>query len=45
VVAAEVEKVADLTVGGEETLCLAGRLEALHRKRSLGTRLARAVLG
>src|SRR5215218_1130399 len=30
VVAAEVEKVADLTVDGEETLRLPGRLEALH---------------
>ena len=30
VVAAEMEKVADLVVGGEETLRLAGRLEALH---------------
>src|SRR5215218_3993598 len=30
VVAAEVEKVADLTMGGEEALRLPGRLEALH---------------
>src|SRR5919202_1081588 len=30
VVAAEVEEVVDLVVGGEETLRLAGRLEALH---------------
>src|SRR3712207_6906576 len=29
--AAEVEKVVDLVMGGEEPLCLAGRLEALHR--------------
>src|SRR5215217_6679773 len=41
VVAAEVEEVVDLIVGGEETLCLAGRLEALHLAFSSSRRLVR----
>ena len=44
VVAAEMEKVVDLVVGGEETLRLAGRLEALHLAFSSSRRLVR-VLG
>src|SRR3712207_8679973 len=42
VVAAEMEQVADLAVGGEETLCLAGRLEALHLPLSSPCRLVRS---
>src|SRR5215212_9156441 len=34
-------KIADLVVGGEETLCLAGRLEALHLPLSSSRRLVR----
>src|SRR5215217_4993063 len=41
VVAAEVEEIVDLVVGGEETLCLAGRLEALHLPLSSSRRLVR----
>src|SRR5215203_5636690 len=41
VVAAEVEEIADLVVGGEETLCLAGRLEALHLPLPSSRRLVR----
>src|SRR5215208_7856240 len=41
VVAAEVEEIADVVVGGEETLCLAGRLEALHLPLSSPCRLVR----
>src|SRR4051812_40546371 len=41
VVAAEMEEIADLVVGGEETLCLAGRLEALHLPLSSPCRLVR----
>src|SRR3712207_4505954 len=41
VVAAEMEEVADLVVGGEETLRLAGRLEALHLPFSSPCRLVR----
>src|SRR3712207_9534983 len=44
VVAAEVEKVADLVVGGEETLRLPGRLEALHLPFSSSCRLV-GILG
>src|SRR5215218_9515450 len=44
VVAAEVEEVADLLVGGEEALCLPGRLEALHLAFSSSRRLMR-ILG
>ncbi len=39
VVAAEMEEIADLVVGGKETLRLAGRLEALHLAFSLPCRL------
>src|SRR3954471_3349215 len=39
VVAAEVEEVVDLVVGGEEPLCLPRRLEALHLAFSSSRRL------
>jgi hypothetical protein len=39
VIAAEVEEVVDLIVGGEETLGLPGRLEALHLPFSSACRL------
>src|SRR5215213_9546824 len=41
VVAAEMEEVADLVLGGKETLRLAGRLEALHLPFSSARRLVR----
>src|SRR5919199_5776402 len=44
VVAAEVEEVADLVVGGEEALRLTGRLVALHLPFSSSRRLMR-ILG
>src|SRR4051794_30918869 len=44
VVAAEMKGVVDLVVGGEETLCLSRRLEALHLSFSPSRRLMR-VLG
>src|SRR5215207_9365698 len=43
VVAAEMEEIADLVVGGEEALCLAGRLEALHLPFSSPCRLMRVL--
>ena len=44
VVAAEMEEVVDLVMGGEETLCLPSRLEALHLPLSSSRRLVR-ILG
>ena len=44
VVAAEMEEVGDLVVGGEETLCLPRRLEALHLSFASSGRLVR-ILG
>src|SRR3712207_3381428 len=41
VVAAEMEEIADLVVGGEEALCLPGRLEPLHLPFSSPCRLVR----
>src|SRR5918993_2746426 len=41
VVAAEVEEIADLVVGGEEALCLPRRFEALHLPLSSPCRLVR----
>src|SRR3954471_5217611 len=43
VVAAEVEEVVDLVVGGEEALCLPGRLEVLHLPLSSPCRLVRVL--
>src|SRR4051812_23402741 len=43
VIAAEVEEVADLVVGGEEALSLAGRLEALHLPLPSSGRLMRIL--
>src|SRR3954454_7361250 len=43
-VAVEMEEVVDLVVGGEETLCLPGRFEALHLPFSSARRLVR-ILG
>ncbi len=43
VVAAEMEEVADPVVGREETLCLPGRLEALHLPFSSSRRLMRIL--
>src|SRR5215211_7860653 len=43
VVAAEVEEIVDLVVGGEESLSLAGRLEALHLPLSSSRRLVRIL--
>src|ERR671913_302220 len=43
VVAAEVEEVVDLVVGGEEALCLPRRLEALHLPLSSPCRLVRVL--
>src|SRR5215468_9827334 len=40
-VAAEMEEVVDLIVGGEEPLCLAGRFELLHLPLSTARRLMR----
>ena len=44
VIAAEMKEVVDLVVGGEETLCLPGRLEAFHLSFSPSGRLVR-ILG
>ena len=41
VIAAEMEEVVDLIVGGEEPLCLAGRFELLHLPLSSARRLVR----
>src|SRR5215217_4861750 len=43
VIAAEVEQVVDLIVGGEEALSLAGRLEALHLPLPSSGRLVRIL--
>src|SRR5215204_2070402 len=43
VIAAEVEQVVDLIVGGEKALSLAGRLEALHLSLSSSSRLMRIL--
>src|SRR3954453_18563518 len=42
-VAAEMKEVVDLVVGGEETLCLPGRLEPLHLSLSPSGRLVRIL--
>ena len=43
VIAAEVEQVVDLIVGGEKALSLAGRLEALHLSLASSGRLVRIL--
>ena len=42
-VTAEVEEVVDPVMGGQETLCLAGRLEALHLPFSSSRGLVRVL--